>query len=171
MGAVIEIDFRRHRDELTDSWQGRLVRHTCMVDFDLVRPKGRLGQVVLSMLAHRFDDALVVLLKAVFPLSYEGRPGSPMLCTIGRVNKAGRVVADLITKDDRLIKRAVLFRSTVELRSRFRDLADELFFSDDERLAMFDCLTNPQTGWLACDERLDPRFDRLDPDAKRLTVD
>lgn len=164
MGAVIEVSFRRHRDELVDSWQGRVVRLTCYADFDLVRPKGRIGLTALSVLAHNFDDAMPVLLTAVFP-SYRGC-GTPMLCSAAKVAKSGHVMADLIRFDGTRVGNQMLFRSLEDMQNRYRELADELFFCDEERVALFAAVKN----WVVCDYRLDPNFDRRDPDAKRLTV-
>ena len=48
----------------------------------------------------------------------------------------------------------------------FRVLADRIKLNDTDRRELFACVLH----WVKADRRLDPSFDRRDPDAKRLTV-
>src|SRR5581483_7751035 len=75
----------RHARELRDLWQGRVLAHT---------RHHPLGPVVLSVLAHNYDEAIHVLLAVVFP-GFEGlRP--PGLASAGKIGKTGAVMADVI---------------------------------------------------------------------------
>lgn len=138
--------------DLRGSWQGRA----------LAEAKGLTGMVLLSVLSHSYDDALVVLLPIVFPGYVE--PALPVLASCGKVDKTGAVVADVIDKARRLVKDAVMYPSDVALQNDFRRLADRLKLSDDERIELFKCVQR----WVVADRRLDPTFDPKDPDAKRL---
>jgi hypothetical protein len=138
--------------DLRASWQCRV----------LTEAKGQLGAVVLSVLAHSFDDAMPVLLRIVFP----GFTSivAPFYCTAAKVAKTGAVVADCVTKSGSIVKDSVVFPSEQVMQDQFRALADRLKLCDEERIALFKCLQR----WVVADRRLDPTFDPKDPDAKRL---
>lgn len=158
------IDLKTGAEELRSSWQGLILLLTLYVDAgDIIRPKGRMGMCVLSLLAHNFDDAMPALLRARFGTA---NVGTPFLTSIARVDKTGRIIANMIDRDGYRVLRQPLFRSLQSMQNSFRELADTLALSDDERIALFDAVRK----WCPCDERLDPNMDRLDPDAKRLTV-
>jgi hypothetical protein len=140
---------------LRASWQARV----------LSAAEGRgLGMVALSVLAHNFDEAMPVLLAIVYPGFRSIK--APFLCSAGKVDKAGRVVADMVTADGRIIKEAPLYPSETALRDTFRKLADRLKLSDSDRIELFKCVQR----WVVADRRLDPTFDPMDPDAKRLVL-
>lgn len=142
--------------DLRDTWQARvlLAAHA--------KKEGVTGAVALSMLAHNYDDALLALLKVLFPGFQSIDP--PFLCSAGKVDKTGAVVADLVTKYETITKNYRLYGNEIELRDDFRKLADELKLSDADRIEMFGALKR----WVVADRRLDPTFDPQDPDAKRL---
>jgi hypothetical protein len=144
---------RRHAEDLRQTWQARALLHA----------RGKMGAVVLSVLAHNYDDALPVLLRLVFPGFTS--IAAPFLCTAAQIVKSGRVVADMVTKDGRIIKQYEVFKSELHLRDAFRRLADEMKLADADRIEMFKAAQR----WVVADQRLDPTFDPKDPDAKRLT--
>jgi hypothetical protein len=121
-----------------------------------------MGAVVLSVLSHNFDDAMPALLRLVFPGFTS--IAAPFYCTAGKVDKSGRVVADVVTKHGLVVKDAEVFASEEKLRDEFRRLADRLKLSDPDRIELFKCVQR----WVVADRRLDPTFDPKDPDAKRL---
>lgn len=141
-------------DEMRDSWQGKALAHA----------KDGMAQIVLSVLAHNFDEAMPILLRVVFPGFTSIK--APFLTSAARVVKTGAVCADMVTADGHIIKNAALFRSETELRDHFRRLADDLKLDDRDRTEMFKCVQR----WVVADYRLDPTMDPKDPDAKRLTV-
>ncbi len=144
---------RKHFSELRDTWQVRA----------LVQSKDQhVGVVLLSVLAHNFDEAMPVFLRVAFPGFHSIQP--PFLCTCGRIGKAGQVMADVVNKDGTISKKVALYISEMELRDDFRRLADQLKLSDFDRTEMFKCVQK----WVVADTRLDPTFDPQDPDAKRL---
>lgn len=151
--AVETLDFRRHEGDLRETWQARALAHTQHSYFFCV---------VLSVLAHNYDDALPVLLHTVFPGFRSIRP--PFLGSAGRVSKSGAVVADVVRDGGIIEKRAVIFRSLDRLKGAFRRLADKLKLSDAERIELFAAVRR----WVVADERIDPTMDPADPDAKRL---
>jgi hypothetical protein len=156
-GAVIDLDFNRHAQDLRETWQGRVLRET--------QDKGKLGAVVLSVLAHNFDDAFFVLLKAIFPDFVGIR--APFICSAARVDKRGHVVADAVLRNDAYVwKNFILFYSLKDMETSFRRLADRLKFNDDDRRQLFAAAKN----WVVADRRLDPIMDPADPDARRLVV-
>jgi hypothetical protein len=57
---------------------------------------GHLGAVVLSVLAHNYDEAMPTLLRLVFPGFTS--IAAPFYCSAAKVDKAGRIVADVVTK-------------------------------------------------------------------------
>lgn len=149
--ALEPLTVHRHAEDLRQSWQGRI----------LARAKDKLGAVVLSVLAHSYDDAMPLLLRVVFP----GFTSivAPFLGSAGKVAKGGQIVADMVTKDGQIIRNAVLFSSQRELESEFRSLADREKLTDAERVELFGAVQR----WVVCDFRLDPTMDPRDPDAKR----
>lgn len=150
---AIELDHKRHADELRETWQARVLRET---------NNSYLGAVVLSVLAHNFDDAMPVLLRVVFP-NFKGIT-APFLTSAGKIAKTGSVVADVISKDGQLVKNAFIFPNTAFMQRKFREVADKLKLSDVDRLGLFAAIGK----WLVCDYRLDPTMDPKDPDARRL---
>ncbi len=138
--------------DLRASWQARA----------LAEAKGQTGMVLLSVLSHTYDDALVVLLPIVFPGFVE--PSLPVLASCGKVDKTGAVVADVIGRDHVVAKDAVIYPSETALQNDFRRLADRLKLNDEDRIELFKCVQR----WMVADRRLDPTFDPKDPDAKRL---
>lgn len=134
-------------------WQSRV----------LVATQGEhIGIVLLSVLAHNFDDAMPVLLRVAFPGFTSIAP--PFLCTAGKVAKTGAVVADVVNHNGTISKDVALYINETALRDDFRRLADRLKLDDADRVEMFKCVQR----WVVADRRLDPTFDPQDPDAKRL---
>lgn len=138
--------------DLRASWQARA----------LAEAKGMTGMVLLSILSHTYDEALVVLLPIVFPGYVE--PNLPVLASCGKIDKSGAIVADVIRKDHRVVKDALIYKSEADLRDDFRRFADRLELNDTDRTEFFKCLQR----WLVADRRIDPNFDPKDPDAIRL---
>jgi hypothetical protein len=138
--------------DLRASWQARV----------LSEAKGLTGAVVLSVLAHSFDEAMPTLLAIVFP-GFKSIT-APFLSSAARVDKTGAVVADMVTRNGSILKDAVLYPTETKLRDDFRQLADRLKLSDPDRIELFKCVQR----WVVADRRLDPTFDPQDPDAKRL---
>jgi hypothetical protein len=139
--------------DLHSSWQASALAAT----------RGQhIGAVLLSVLAHNFDDAMPVLLRVVFP-GFTSIT-TPFLCSAGKVDKSGAVVADVVNKDETISKDAIIYRDETALRDDFRRLADHLKLADTDRIEMFKCVQR----WVVADRRLDPTFDPKDPDAKRL---
>jgi len=146
--------WNKHRDELAQVWQGRVLAHT------RYEP---IGMVVLSILAHSYDQAMPVLLRALFP-GFESI-SAPFICSTAKIDKNGAVVADVVWDDWRPVsKDQVIFRDEIHMRDRLRKLADQLKLSDDDRKQLFIAAKK----WCACDRRLDPTMHPDDPDAKRL---
>lgn len=152
MEALSDLNVDRHARQLREAWQGRV----------LAAAKGHTGAVVLSILAHNFDGAILTLCQVVFPGFESIR--APFLCSAGRIDKAGRVIADVAEKDGRISKGQVMYLTDIAYRDAMRRLADRLKLSDRERLEFFTCVKR----WLVADLRLDPTMDPADPDAKRL---
>jgi len=156
MKSLAEFDPRRLADDLRRTWQARALVET---------QRTQLGGVVLSMLAHSYDDVMPTLMRVVFP-GFQGiRP--PFLCSAGKINKRGHVIADVVMRDNQPPrKNRIIYRSLTELRDDFRHLADSLKLDDRDRIDMFNCLQR----WIVADQRLDPTMNPADPDARRLTV-
>jgi hypothetical protein len=157
MEAAQALDPRRHAEDLRQTWQGRLLAHT---------QRKALGGVVLSMLAHYFDDTdcMPVLMRAVFPGFQSIR--TPFICSCAKVAKNGTVVVDVCWTNGRIRKDMVIFRSFNDMQSKLRRLADRVKLTDQERLEFFAVAQR----WVVADRRLDPTMDARDPDARRLTV-
>ncbi len=152
---VTDLDFRRHADDLRQSWQGRMLAMT------YGKP---ISGVVLSILSHNFDDAMPVLLRVVFPGFVSIK--APFICSAAKVSKAGHVVADIVDRHENHIRGAVVFRSLKEMETAIRRLADKMKLSDEERVEFFMAAKR----WVVADQRLDPAMNPADPDAKRFTV-
>jgi hypothetical protein len=138
--------------DLRGSWQARA----------LGTATGKTAAVLLSVLAHSFDDAMPVLLRIVFP-GFTSIT-APFFSTAGKVAKSGHVVADMVTKNGKIEKDFPIYLNETELRDDFRRLADRLKLNDADRIEMFKCVQR----WVVADRRLDPTFDPKDPDAKRF---
>jgi len=138
------------------SWQGRALAVT-----EIEAPK--LCRVLMSVFADNYDEAMPFLLHAVFG---SAAVTAPFLCTSPKINKQGRVVADLITKYGTKQKNFVVFDDEDQMQGVFRRLADKMRFSDAERIDLFIAVRH----WVKADQRLDPTMDRRDPDAKRMVL-
>ncbi len=142
-------------EELNASWQGRALR--------FANDNPQLKTFLMSLLADNWDDAMPFLLTAVY-----GEFGikAPFYCSNPKIDKRGHIVADLIGTDGFKYKNAVVFISTNQMQGTLRKLGDRLKLSDEERIELF----NAARHWVKADLRLDPTFDRADPDAKRLVL-
>lgn len=158
--AVESTEFSQLRDELRNSWQGRV----------LAAATGRMAVVVPSVLSHTYEDAMPTLFNAVLPPAWDRAKQSirtPFLTSIGKINKRGQIVANAMLNDFELPQRdVVVFANTLDFQSEFRLLADRLKLCDADRIELFKVANR----WLAADQRLDPAMDPADPDARRLTV-
>lgn len=139
--------------DLRASWQSRV----------LVGTTGPARMVVMSVLAHTYDEALFTLCWAVFP-DFDGSLKPPFLTSAGKIDKTGAIVADMVDERGRIHKDMVLFPTEIGLRDAFRKLADRLKLNDQDRIELFKCAQR----WVVADRRLDPSFDPKDPDARRL---
>lgn len=151
---VSSLEFRRLEQQLREGWQCRA----------LVAARGHNRAIVASILAHAFEGAILTIMQTCFPGFERLKP--PFLSSAGRIDKAGRVVADIWEKDGTISKNQVIFPNSFAYRDAMRRLADRLRFSDAERLEFFTCVKR----WLVADLRLDPTMDPADPDAKHFTV-
>lgn len=149
------LTIRMSGEQLRQSWQGRALA--------FAKNNPQLKTALLSLLADNYDEALPFLLVAIFA-DYSIK--APFYCSNPKINKRGCIVADLIMPDGFKYRDAVLFMSTQQMEGTFRKLADRLKLSDVERIDLFACVHH----WVKADQRLDPAFDRRDPDAKRLVL-
>lgn len=130
--------------------------------------------VIPSILAHIESDLMMInLMVALDPPCWDMTRMSlrtPFLCTIAKVDKSGRVVADVIEREvewgPMRRRNSVLFADVADFRTELCRLADKCRLDDDSRVKFFSAATK----WLAADMRLDPMMDYRDPDAKRLTA-
>jgi hypothetical protein len=153
VAKVLAIDLKdRLTFDIADSWQARV----------LMGSAGKLNAVVLSVLAHNYDDALLPLLQVVFP-GFTSIT-APFYCSAAKVTKAGRIVANLVQRDGTIMKDAEVFMGEMVMQHEFRALADNLKLSDRDRVELFAAVQK----WVVADRRLDPAMDPKDPDAKRL---
>ena len=140
--------------DIRDSWQARV----------LARSTGTDRMVVLSVLAHNYEEALLALCAVIFP-DFDRFLPAPYLISAGRIDKGGRVVAKVMGRDG-ITREQSLYRNEIQLRDAFRQLADIVKLSDADRIEMFAAVKN----WVVADRRLDPTMDPKDPDAKRLIL-
>lgn len=161
---IIDLAFKRHADELRGAWQGRLLADALRLENGVARPADLMGAVVLSILAHNFDEAMPVMLRVCHP-GYQGL-GVPMLCSAAKIARTGAVMADIIGKSGAKAGNQQIFRDERHMRSALRRVADRARLSDIDREEFFAAARR----WVVCDYRLDPTMNPADPDAKRLTV-
>ena len=138
--------------DLRDTWQGRT----------LYAATGKTAAVLLSVLAHSYDDALLPLLQVVFP-GFTSIT-APFFCTAGKIAKSGHIVANMVTRTGRIKKDFPVYRDITEMQNDFRRLADGLKLNDADRTELLGAVKR----WVVADRRLDPAMDPKDPDAKRL---
>jgi len=155
MTAALE---KRLAFDLRSTWQCRALAGT----------QGKLQAVVMSVLAHNFDEAMPVLMQFAFP---GFRPcheplRHALVCSAARVDKSGRIVADVVSRYGTKTKNFVLFESELQMQGVFRRLADMMKLADSDRIEMFHAVQR----WVVADRRLDPTMDPKDPDAKRLVL-
>lgn len=146
-GARLEFDLRA-------SWQCRA----------LLTAKGHTGAVLLSALAHTYDDAMLPLLMVAFP-GFKSIT-APFISSAGKIDRTGAIVVDVVEKNGTISKDVAIYKTEIELRDDFRRLADRMRLNDQDRIEMFKVVQR----WVVADRRLDPSFDRKDPDAKRFLV-
>ncbi len=142
--------------DLRASWQCRALAGT----------EGKLQAIVMSVLAHNYDEAMPVLMQFAFPGFQVGREPirHAIICSAARIDKAGRVVADVVSRSGLKTKDFVLFESELQMQGVFRRLADMMKLDDHHRIEMFHAVQR----WVVADRRLDPTMNPLDPEAKRL---
>ena len=142
--------------DLRATWQVRMLIATTGID----------RAVVMSVLAHNYDEQMPYVLTVAFSWYVGPRTEIPLpsLTSAARIDKAGRIVADMVDRQGRKRKDQVIFASEIKLRDSFRRLADHLKLSDGDRIEMFHAVQR----WVVADRRLDPTMNPLDPDAKRL---
>ena len=145
----------KHAQELRDGWQVRAL---------IATRKRAIGIVVLSMLAHTYDEAMPVLLRVAFPGFTSIAP--PFLTTCAKIDKTGALVADVAGRTGSVEKDVAIFASAADMQGQMRRLADELKLPDDQRVEMF----NVAQRWIVADRRLDPTMNPLDPESRRLVV-
>jgi len=143
-------------EELRTSWQGRALALTEIEAQKLCR-------VLMSVIADNYDEAMPFLFHAVFG---SAAVRTPFLCSSPKINKAGQIVADVISKYGTRQKNHVVFDDENQMEGVFRRLADWLKMTDAERIDLFIAVRF----WVKADQRLDPTMDRHDPDAKRLVL-
>ncbi len=151
----IEIE-RRLAFDLRATWQVRALAGT----------QGKLQAVVMSVLAHNFDEAMPVLMQFAFRGFQPGHEPvrHAIYCSAGRVDKSGRIVADMVSRHGLKTKNSVVFESEAQMQGVFRKLADMMKLADKDRIEMFHAVQR----WIVADRRLDPTMDPRDPEAKRL---
>lgn len=158
MVKIDNLDFLRHASELRDTWQAKV----------LAAAKGRMIVAIPSILAHTYDEAMPTLMRLVRPLCWDPERLSlrtPFLCSIAKVDKAGRIVADAVMHDYGIPQKdKVIFASERDFEYELRKLADLTRLDDKDRIEFFKVAKR----WVAADRRLDPNMDFADPDAKRL---
>lgn len=149
--------------ELRDTWQARVLCHA----------RGRMAVVVPSILAHRETELMMINLMVVCdPPCWDMCRMSlrtPFLCSVAKIDKEGRIVADVIERDVPVgpmrRKNSVLFVNLPDFQNELRVLADGCDLNYEDRMAFF----SAGVRWVAADMRLDPTLSPLDPDARRLT--
>ena len=162
---VLTPSFHSLAEEVRESWQSRLLRAALRIEGSgLARPVDLMGAVTLSVLAQNYDDAMPMLLRSAHP-EFDAI-GVPFLCSAARIARTGQVMADIITKSGDRMNNQRIFRSTRDMESKFRRLADHHRMFGRDRIEFFAAITN----WVVADYRLDPNMNRADPDARRLTV-
>ena len=126
----------------------------------LAAAEGKTGAVLLSVLAHNFEERLMFICRAI---GFSSFLPAPFLTSAATVEKNGAVVAKVMGRDG-VERKRVLYASETQLRNDFRKLADRLKLADADRIQLFAAVKN----WVVADRRLDPTMDPKDPDAKRL---
>lgn len=152
MEAPLDLELFRAVRELRAAWQCRV----------LASSKGHSRAIVASIIAQNFDGSILTIMQATFP-GFQ-KMARPFLCSAGRIDKQGYVIADVWEKDDTISKNQVLFVNDIAYRDAMRRVADKASLSDQERAQFFTCVKR----WLVADMRLDPTMDPMDPDAKHL---
>lgn len=153
MEAPLNLEFHRALRELREGWHCRVLKTA----------RGHERAIVASILGHAFEGSILTIMQATFPGFQKAKP--PFLCSAGRVDKSGQVIADVWEKDDTISKNQVMYVNDIAYRDAMRRLADQIKLSDQDRLEFFTCVKR----WLVADLRLDPTMDPMDPDAKHLT--
>lgn len=128
----------RHAQQLRDEWQCRLLAET----------KGKTAAVVLVMLANMYFEALEVMLRVVFPGFVQIKP--PLYTGFATIKVTGQVVCDYMDADKNTYRNVIVYDSEDDLIKEFREIADRLKFSDEDRAAMFAMLKK----WVSRDERI-----------------
>lgn len=139
--------------DLRASWQAKVLEGN----------RGPARMIVMSVLAHTYENAVFTLCAAVFP-DFDGSLPAPFLTSAAKIDKTGAIVADMVDERGRVHRDMVLFPTEISLRDSFRKMADRLKLNDADRIELFKCAQR----WVVADRRLDPNFDPRDPDAKRL---
>lgn len=145
--------------EIRETWQSRALYAT---------QTDPIGMVLLSVFAHNYDEPAPGrdwTWRALMAVTWgDDYVTPPFLGSAGKIDKSGRIVADVVWNEGGKTKNEPLFRNSRSLEKTFRKLADKLKLADADRRELIDIVKK----WVVCDYRLDPTMDPADPDAKRL---
>jgi len=140
--------------DLRASWQCRA----------LLEARHHTWCVLLSVLSHTYDEAMLPLLQVAFPNF--ASIAAPFICSAGKIDRTGAIVVDIVERSGTISRDVAIYESEIHLRDDFRRLADRMKLDDEDRIELFKCVQR----WVVADRRLDPTFDRKDPDAKRFVL-
>jgi hypothetical protein len=147
MNGHTAVSYSRESRSLASKDAGRL-RETWQAKV-LAAASGRMGAVVVTMLAHTYYEVMDVLLRIVFP-GIVVKP--PCFTGTASITHDGRVICNMLDRDGDLIIGVTIFASEDKFVLAFRRLADRLKLDDDDRKALFEAVQN----WVTADHRIKP---------------
>ncbi len=142
---IVPLDIERHAQDLRRTWQARALAET----------KDKTRAVLRAVLAHSYAGAMPVLMRVVFP-TLRGE-WLPRYVGTARIDCGGRVVCAIQNRERRAVPGVPVFESTDEMNLVFRIIADQLKFTDAERVEMIEAVKR----WIVADERIDHLGRRL----------
>lgn len=137
MTDIKPLDFKRHAQDLRDTWQARC----------LAEAKGKTAAVVLIVLCMSYSTAIKTLLRVVFNRRDIERP---FFASGAEIQLSGKLVCDLVEKSG-IVHPVVVYESTDLLNRDMRILADHLKLTDAERLELYAAVQR----WVVADHRID----------------
>lgn len=138
MNALAPLSAHRHAQDLRRTWQARALAETT----------GKTRAVVLVVLAEAYSDAIMTLLRVVFPGFKDIT--RPFFSGGATIILNGKVVCDMTGKSG-LKQPTVVYDSTDDMNRDMRGIADRLKFADAERLEFTAALQR----WVVADLRVD----------------
>ena len=146
MTEIIQpLAIERHAQDLRRTWQARALAET----------KDKTRAVIRAILTHSYGEAMPILMRVVFP-NLRGE-WLPMFVGTAKIIKHGIVICAVRNHERMMVPNVPVYESTEKMLWAMRKVADQLKFTDAERIEFIEATKR----WIVADERIDHLGNKL----------